>query len=135
MDIFPLNDDTFNFFICIEKEVQVLLPSYMAKPTDSSEEYKETVIRQIMNSEDVEWNWTLICQCIDAEEDVIDLLQAIVNPLGHNQGFSITATWMEVYKQQSKKTTKKNPRLRKELIQSDKYNTNVVYMCIHVQYY
>ena len=116
---FPLNDDTFNFFICIEKEVQVVLPSYMAKPTDSSEEYKETVIKQIMNSQDVEWNWTLISQCIDAEEDAIELLQAIVTLWVTIRGFSITATWMEVYKKQSK-TTKKNPGLRKELSRSDK---------------
>jgi len=37
--LFPLNDATYQFFICIEKEVRVLLPSYMAKSVDSREAF------------------------------------------------------------------------------------------------
>ena len=45
--IFPLNDATYQFFICIEKEVRVLLPTYMAKSADSREAFKELVIECI----------------------------------------------------------------------------------------
>ena len=50
----------------------------MAKRSDLREEFKECIIKRIMHSEDVKWNWTLLSQCIDIEDDAIELLQAIV---------------------------------------------------------
>ena len=116
--LFPLNDATYQFFISIEKEVRVLLPTYMAKSADSQEAFKELVIEQIAQSEDVQWNWTLISQCIDVEKDAIELLRDIITLWVTVRGFSITATWMEVYKKEAKLTTKKKPGLRKGLGQS-----------------
>lgn len=110
--LFPLYDDTFKFFICTEKEVH---PSFMAKPGADSCAFKEIIIKRIMHSEDVEWNWTLLSQCIDAESDAIELLEAIVTLCVTVRGFAITATRMEVYKTTTKKTTAKNPGLRKGL--------------------
>ena len=73
------------------------------------------VVKRIMHNEAVEWNWTLLSQCIDAESDAIELLEAIVTLWVTVRGFSITATWMEVYKSTTKKTNVKNPGLRKGL--------------------
>ena len=62
--LFPLNDSNFTFFTCIEKEVQTLLPRYMAKP---AEVFKVSVVMEIMHDEDVKWNWMLLSQCIDMQ--------------------------------------------------------------------
>ena len=76
---------------------------------------KRVLSKRIMHNEAVEWNWTLLSQCIDAESDAIELLEAIVTLWVTVRGFSITATWMEVYKSTTKKTNVKNPGLRKGL--------------------
>ena len=60
----------------------------------------------------------LISECIDCEEDAIELLQEVVTLWITVRRFSITATWMETYKKKSKKTTKKTPALRKGLHRS-----------------
>ena len=61
-------------YLAIQKEVWVLLPTYMARSADSREAFKELVIEQIAHSEEVERKWTLISQCIDVEDDAIELL-------------------------------------------------------------
>jgi hypothetical protein len=116
--LFKLSNNTFNLFVCIEKQVQHLLPIYMAKAESDSHTFKETIVKQITQCEDVEWNWTLLSQCIDTESNAIELLEAIVTLWVTIRGHSITATWMEVYKVAMKKTTKKNPALRKTLKKS-----------------
>ena len=113
--LFPLNDATYHFFVSVEKEVHVILPTYMTKPADSKDAFKESVIKKVQNSEEVQWNWTLISQCMDAEEDATELLREIVTLWVTIRGFSITAMWMEAYKRESKKSTKKTPGLRKGL--------------------
>ena len=56
---------------------------------DSKEEFKELVIKSITDSEEVQWNWTLISQCIVSEDDALWVTI---------RGFSITALWMETFK-------------------------------------
>ena len=46
----------------------------MARSADSREAFKELVIEQTAHSEEVERKWTLISQCIDVEDDAIELL-------------------------------------------------------------
>lgn len=50
----------------------------MAKPGADSCVFKESIAKRIMQSEDAEWNWTLLSKCIDAEDDALELLEAIV---------------------------------------------------------
>ena len=87
--LFPLNNDSFRLFVC---EVKHHL--YSA----DSHAFKESIVKHIMQNEDVAWNLTLVSQCIDAESDAIELLEAIVTLWVAVRGFSITATWMTVYK-------------------------------------
>ena len=78
--LFPLNNYSFRLFVCIEQEVKHLLPTFMAKSSADSHAFKESIVKRIMHNEAVEWNWTLLSQCIDAESDAIELLEAIVHP-------------------------------------------------------
>ena len=113
--LFQLNNSTFRFFVCIEKEVQLLLPKHMAKSDGDSAVFKESIVKRIMHSEDVGWNWTLLSQCIDEESDAIELLQEIVTLWVTVRGYAITATWMETYKAATKNAITKNPGFRKGL--------------------
>ena len=116
--LFPLNDATYRFFVSVEKEVRTILPSHMTKTQVSVDSFKRDVIEKIMRSQNIQWHWTLISQCIDSEEEAIELLKEIVTLWVTVRRFSITATWMEIFKQEKKKTTKKRG-LRKQLSRSD----------------
>ena len=72
--LFPLNDMTYIFFVSVEKEVRAILPTHMTKETDK-EAFQEVVINQIVESDEVQFNWTLVSQCIVSEEDAIELLR------------------------------------------------------------
>ncbi len=115
--LFPLNNITYQLFIEIEKRVQTILPSHAVKSTESTDVFKQEVIKKIADNEDVQWHWTLISQCIDSEEDAVELLHEIVFLWVTVRGFSLAATWMEMYKK-STKNTKKKVSLRKSLKRS-----------------
>lgn len=116
--LFPLNDSTYLFFLSIEKVVRHVLPNHMTQPLNSVESFQKSVIQTITKDEVVQGRWTLLSQCIDSEEDAIELLKEIVTLWVTVRGFSITATWMEVYKKRSKRKIKKRMGLRKGLNQS-----------------
>lgn len=113
--LFPLNDITYQFFIVIEQEVQVILPDHVLRTSKSKDDIQLHVIDKIVNNEDIQWYWTLLSQCIDAEDHAIELLQEIVKLWVTIRGFALAATWLEVYKKEKQKTTKKSTGLRKGL--------------------
>lgn len=104
--LFPVNDITYQFFVVIERQVKCVFPEYAIKSSGCTEDFKQDVIKKIMNQEDVQWHWTLISQCIDSEEDAIELLYEIVLLWVTVRRFALAATWMETYKQMAKATTK-----------------------------
>ena len=118
--LFQLNTTTFQFFVSIEQEVQLLLPKHMAKSNHDvdSGTFKETIVRRIMHNDDVEWNWTILPQCIDTEHDAVELLESIVTLWVTIRGYAITSTWMEIYKAATKKNIVKSHGLRKGLNQN-----------------
>ena len=99
--------------------MRVILPMYMTKTGDGKEAFQTSVIKRIVESEEVQFNWTLISQCINSEEEAIELLENIVTLWVTTRGFAITAMWMEIYRKESKKNTKKTPALRKGLNRSN----------------
>ena len=61
---------------------------------------------------------SLVSQCIDSEEDAVELLHNIIFLWVTIRGFSLVATWMEMYKKSIHKTTKQKKSLRIDLKQS-----------------
>lgn len=114
--LFPLNNMSYQFFIEIEKQVKTILPRHVIK-SGSIDVFKQEVIKKVADNEDVQWHWTLISQCIDSEEDAVELLHEIVFLWVTLRGFSLAATWMEMFKK-SAKTTKKKISLRRDLKRS-----------------
>ena len=116
--LFPLNNITYQFFVEIEKQVRFILPSHATKSSGSTDAFKQDVVKKIADNEGVQWHWTLISQCIDSEEDAVELLHQIVLLWVTIRGFSLAATWMEMYKKSNSKTTKQKKSLRRDLKQS-----------------
>ena len=113
--LFPLNNTTYLFFIEVEKQVRILLPGHATTSSESTDTFKTNVIKKIA---DHEWHWTLLSQCIDSEEDAVELLHNIIFLWVTIRGFSLAATWMEMYKKSNHKTTKQKKSLRRDLKQS-----------------
>ena len=113
--LFPLNNLAYIFFIAVEKEVKVLLSTYVVKQSSKlCDDFKQRVIDNVMKNEDVQWYWTLLSQDIDSEDGAILLLKEIVQLWVTVWGFSLVNTWMETYKRNNK-----THRLRKELTNKD----------------
>ena len=110
--LFPSNEVTYKFFVSIETEVRTILPSHMTKTKVSRGSFKQGVIEKVVRSPDIQWHWTLVSQCMDSEDDAIELLKEIVTLWVTVRGFSITATWMEMYKQEKKENNNKEKRTK-----------------------
>ena len=91
--LFPLNDETFMFFIEIEKMVRVLLHRHITE-SDSRKDV-EYVIKEILKSDDVQFHWALIALNIESDEEMQELLHEIVRMWVTIRGFSVAAVWME----------------------------------------
>ena len=125
--LFPLNDATYRFFVSVEKEVRTILPSHMTKTQVSADSFKRDVIEKIMRSQNIQWHWTLISQCIDSEEEAIELLKEIVTLWVTVRGFSITATWMEIFKQEKRKPQRKEDLGNNLVVVTSNYKYHYVY--------
>ena len=71
--------------------------------------FKQMIVKNIAQNEDV------LSQCIDTESDAIELLEDIITLRVIIRGYSVAATWLEIYTAATKNTTKKNPGLHKTL--------------------
>ena len=71
--LYPLNDETFRFFVQIEKKVKVLLPKHAVTVSDK-DTFKDSVVDKIVEDEDVDFTWTLISQDIYNPDDSEALL-------------------------------------------------------------
>ena len=92
-----------------------ILPQHMAK-RNSDESLYTSVISKV--SKDKEVQWSLLSQCIECENDSMELLEELIKLWVTIRVFSITAMWVELYKKQTKTTTAKKPSLRKGLSKS-----------------
>ena len=109
--LFHLNDTAFDFFVSVEREVRAILPTYMSEHSaGSKDDFKDKVIRAVIGSEDVHQNWALISQCLDSEDDALELLEDIITLWVTVRGFSITETWLETYKAKTEEKYKEKAR-------------------------
>ncbi len=105
--LFPLNDTTFMLFIEIEKQTRRFL-TVSNMLNSSQERLQDDVIKKITDDENVHSQWILISQSIDKQEDTCWLLNEVVKLYVVIRGFSVTAMWMEQYKNFIKKINKED---------------------------
>lgn len=102
--LFPLNDNSFTLFIEIEKCVRYYLPKHVLSSTADKQNFQENVHSKAVDNDTIQFYWTLLSQEIDNPDHAHELLEEIVKLWVTVRGFSLTATWMEAYKQKEKKT-------------------------------
>ena len=113
--LFPINDNTFSFFVEIEKCVRTVLPKHMVHGEADKASFKKSVLDVIVKNENVQFYWTLLSQDIESPENSEALLTEIIHLWVTIRGFSMAASWMEEYKKNTKKTTQKSTGLRKAI--------------------
>ena len=87
----------------------------MVKSNSDKETFKKNVHDKVFHNEDVHFHWTLLSQDIESPEDAESLLTEIINLWVTIRGYSIAASWMEVYKGNEKKNVQKSTGLRKSI--------------------
>ncbi len=107
-------------FIEIEKCVRVnllkhVLSSTSDKETSDKETFMQNVHDRVADNEDVQFYWAVLSQDIDDPNHDQELLGEIIKLWVTVRGFSMTATWMEIYKKKEKKTVQKSTGLRKSI--------------------
>ena len=113
--LFPVNDDSFCFFLALESIVRHLLCTTYKNTSMEEDSIKRNMIEVCLRNGQVQQKWSTI------SKDVIDpqisntLLKEVITLWITIRGFSLAATWLESYKKSSKKDTKKSKRLRKML--------------------
>ena len=113
--LFQINDATFLFFRAVEIGTQRHLPTHIRSASKSNS--KETLIRSIMEGEDVLFLWDMLAVDIRDQDHSSELLELLIELWITTRGFSLASSWLEEYKQANKKGkgTKKSKALRKEL--------------------
>ena len=95
--------------------MRVLLPKHMLATGSDRESFTQDVICKVSDNEDVQFYWAILSQEVDDPDDSEELLNEVVKLWVTVRGFSITASWMESYKRNEKKTVQKSTGLRKGL--------------------
>ena len=113
--LFPLNEKTLMFFAEVEKCVRALLPKHVIHEESDKATFKDVLLKNIVQNEDVQFHWVLLSQDIDDPQNGEALLVEIVKLWVTIRGFSLAASWMEEYKRNMRKTTEKSTGLRKSI--------------------
>ena len=110
-----LNDNTFSFFIEVEKNVRVLLPQHILRTDTSKDTFRSALLEEIARKDDVQFYWILLSHNIEDIKRSEALLTEVVNLSVTIRGFSMAASWLEEYKRLNQTTTTKATGLRKSI--------------------
>ena len=113
--LFPLGNNSFSFFVEVEKIIRVLLPKHIIHTENDKSTFQKLILDKIIKSDEVQFYWALLSQDINDQQNSEDLLTEIVTLWVTIRGFSLVASWMEAYKRNKQKTTKKATSLRKSI--------------------
>ncbi len=101
---------TFMFFCAIEEVLRYHLT--VSAISELSSGSKGAIMEAIVGNDDVAF---FCLACIEAEEEEKELLSRIIDLWVTIRGFSFARSWMEMYKQASKKGLQRAKALRKDL--------------------
>ena len=110
--LFHVSETTYTLFHAMEEEVCDHLRKTPAhKITDG---FKQKLLSSIASNEDVLFYWSMLSADAD-EEDAQTLLKMIIELWTTIRGFAYVSSWIELYKQTSKKTIQRSKALRRNL--------------------
>lgn len=103
-----VKSDTYMVFRQMELEVRKHLKS------DITCIPKKDVVQSICKNEDIQFHWSILM--VESEEDVAELLlMLLAEKFVTLRGFAFTSTWMEQFKQATKKTVQRSKALRRQV--------------------
>ena len=107
---------TYSLFLSIEEETRECLKTLL-NPTSKC---KEEIIKVITTSENVLFYWLIATADFEIDDNEVHelLLQMIVELYVTMRGFSYASSWMEKFKQSTKKSTQQSKSLRRDLYES-----------------
>ena len=108
--LFLIKDEVYVFFFELERKLRQYLPKLLTKKC-----CKQTIIDEILDDDNVQFQWCLISTVVEDATASQELLGMIVELWLTIRGFSHAAAYLEFYKQQTKVTIKKATGLRKGL--------------------
>ena len=110
--LFCVNERTFLFFFqSMELKTQSVLPQHLNNLSVS----KKELYSQIVDDEDVKFQWSMMSLDIQDEDHSMELLKTIVEEWVKLRGFAVTSLRLEDYKHSTQETIKAKKGLRKEL--------------------
>ena len=80
------------------------------KVKELSHGMKSTIVKSVIDNEDVAFHWSIVAVEADEEEEI--LLEKIIELWVAIRGFSFARSWMEMFKQSTKKGTQRSKALR-----------------------
>ena len=99
--LWQVKEGTFMLFQAMEEEVREHFR--MGKVSTMGEGYRASVVKNIIENEDVAFYWSLLSTDI-SNDDADALLLMLVELWVTIRGFSFASGWIELYKQENKKT-------------------------------
>lgn len=110
--LWHVSTETYMFFCAIEEELRRHLNVSAIKELSCG--LKDQIKTAIVSSDDVGFYWRMLCT--EAEEEEKEALLPMIADLWITiRGFSFARSWLEMFKQSSKKRTQRARALRKEL--------------------
>ena len=93
----------------VELKTQSVLPQHLNNLSAS----KEEPYSQIVDDEDVKFQWSKMSLDIQDVDHSMELLKTIVEEWVKLRGFAVTSLWLEDYKRSTEETIKAKKGLRK----------------------
>ena len=106
-----ISDDLYRVFVAMELDIRRYLRVERASKVDSHNEGK--IVGSLLANEDVQFYW--VC-CEIQEELAEEILRLIATLWTTIRGFSFAKSYMEIYKQKTKRTLQRSKALRKNLL-------------------
>ena len=132
-----ISDELFRVFIAIELEICIRRHFRVENSQKITASYEGKVAARILTNEDVLFHWCMVC-CDVPEELSNELLKRIVELWTTICGFSFAKSYMEMYKQATKKVLqrskfKESPSARTSFQLLPRYN--IMYIVLHESVY
>ena len=109
--LFKVNDTVYAFFVSIELVVRRFFQ--LKKVTELHAGMKDTLVASVLQDDDVELNWSMISVELE-ENDRHTLMNMLINEWINIRGFSFAGSYVEIYKQATKKSLQKSKALQQQ---------------------
>lgn len=115
--LFKVNDRVYAFFVSIELVVRHFYQ--LKKATELQPGMKDLLVASVLQDDDVELQWSLLSLELE-EKDKRALMNMIINDWINIRGFSFAGSYVELYKQATRKSLQKSKALRTKLSDAKK---------------